>query len=106
MPSPSQLQSPWGSLLSRSVERVDFCEGSRDWLELEDWESELWESDFFESDCEESCSAAGAFEVSAPPLRGPPQFGQAPAPWVARTFSPMAIVFPDQLNQVGQEGGR
>src|SRR5699024_290281 len=89
MPSPSQLQSPWGSLLSRSVERFDCCSGSR---ASRDWSPSEEEPPSEELPSEElPSSGAGALPVSAPPLSAVPQVGHAPAPCEARTFSATAI---------------
>ena len=102
MPSPSQLQSPWGSEV-RSSERLDSPESSRasllseDPLDSEDSldsELELPEDSLELSELsseEESSEDSVPPEVSASPERAVPQVGQAPAPWPARTFSAIAI---------------
>ena len=85
MPSPSQLQSPWGSVLSRSVERFACWSDSRG-------SGACCSCSGASCSGASSCSsAAGAPEVSAPPESGPPQLGHAPAPWPSRTRSPIAI---------------
>src|SRR5699024_10126417 len=89
MPSPLQLQSPWCSLLSRSVERFDCCSGSR---ASRDWSPSEEETSSEElPSVELPSSGPGALQVSAPPLRAVPQVGHAPAPCVARNFSATAI---------------